>query len=214
MRAIRPTVRTAAVATGVIAAFAVSTGAALAMDQSPAPAESAAVSPRPDRVRVTMPDGRVATLTEGGAGGPRADLAMPNGNPLGSLDAKHPSALNDGWTYKLVQDGRTAKFVVIDGRGGGCSWVYDFGGRLIEKYSVDRGRRGHGGDGERAGGVRASAYEAGANSPTTPLGSVRAGVEEQPQEHAVSAPLVAAGGGLAAAGAAGLGFAVLRRRTG
>ncbi|MBC9714410.1 hypothetical protein H9Y04_17770 [Streptomyces sp. TRM66268-LWL] len=214
MRVIRRTVRTAAVTTGVIAAFAVPVTAAVAApgaaghDAAQASAGSgsgsvsvaASASSTKGHVRVTMPDGRVATLAQGGAQGPRAEIAMPNGTFLGRLDAQHPSALNDGWTYKLVRDGRTDKFVVIDGRGGGCSWVYDFRGRLVEKYSVDR-----------TASTQASTYKTKTNA-ATPLGSVQAGMEQDARP--VSAPLVAAGGGIAAAGAAGLGFAVLRGRGG
>ncbi|MFD4135765.1 hypothetical protein [Streptomyces goshikiensis] len=80
-------------------------------------------------VRVAMPDGRIAKLVTGaGAGGERAVISLPNGEVLGAIDLRHPSVLNDGWTYKLVRDGERVRFVVIDGRGGvGNSWVYDFG---------------------------------------------------------------------------------------
>ncbi|MFC9812295.1 hypothetical protein ACFVJM_09545 [Streptomyces virginiae] len=87
-------------------------------------------------VRVAMPDGRIAKLVDGPRG-KRVVISMPNGNVLGVIDLKRPSTQNDGWTYKLVRDGKRVKFVVIDGKGGGNSWVYDFGGRLIEKYTVD-----------------------------------------------------------------------------
>ncbi|MEV3989968.1 hypothetical protein AB0J57_13795 [Streptomyces sp. NPDC049837] len=92
-------------------------------------------------VRVHMPDGRIAALGES-KHGPRADISMPNGNRLGTLTLKHPSALNDGWTYKIVNGGKgfkgRYKFVVIDGRHGGSSWVYSFQGQLIERYSVQK----------------------------------------------------------------------------
>ncbi|MFJ6778685.1 hypothetical protein [Streptomyces yangpuensis] len=87
-------------------------------------------------VRVGMPDGRIAKLVNGPRG-KYAVISMPNGHVLGTIDLKRPATQNDGWTYKLVRDGKRVKFVVIDGRGGGSSWVYDFGGRLIEKYTVD-----------------------------------------------------------------------------
>ncbi|MFD9413161.1 hypothetical protein ACFWC9_00310 [Streptomyces goshikiensis] len=78
-------------------------------------------------VRVAMPDGRIAKLVTG-AGGERAVISLPNGEVLGAIDLRHPSVLNDGWTYKLVRDGERVRLVVIDGRGGGGnSWVYDFG---------------------------------------------------------------------------------------
>ncbi|MEU6896707.1 hypothetical protein [Streptomyces virginiae] len=87
-------------------------------------------------VRVAVPDGRIAKLADGPRG-KRVVISMPNGNVLGVIDLKRPSTQNDGWTYKLVHDGKRVKFFVIDGKGGGNSWVYDFDGRLIEKYTVD-----------------------------------------------------------------------------
>ncbi|MFH8637985.1 hypothetical protein [Streptomyces goshikiensis] len=98
-----------------------------------------AVAPAP--VRVVMPDGRIAKLAADGAGegagGERAVISLPDGEVLGAIDLRHPSAVHDGWTYKLVRDGERVKFVVIDGRGGGSSWVYDFGsGKLVEAYGV------------------------------------------------------------------------------
>ncbi|MBZ9597080.1 hypothetical protein K7B06_18655 [Streptomyces erythrochromogenes] len=87
-------------------------------------------------VRVGMPDGRIAKLVDGPRG-TYAVISMPNGHVLGTIDLKRPSTQNDGWTYRLLRDGKRVKFVVIDGKGGGNSWVYDFDGRLIEKYTVD-----------------------------------------------------------------------------
>ncbi|AYV28905.1 hypothetical protein HET69_28975 [Streptomyces sp. CJ_13] len=87
-------------------------------------------------VRVVMPDGRIAKLV-GGAGGERAVISLPNGEVLGAIDLRHPSAVHDGWTYELVRDGERVKFVVIDGRGGGSGWVYDFGsGKPVEAYGA------------------------------------------------------------------------------
>ncbi|MFE1831562.1 hypothetical protein [Streptomyces yangpuensis] len=94
-------------------------------------------------VRVGMPDGRIAKLVDGPRG-KYAVISMPNGNVLGTIDLKRPTTQNDGWTYKFVRDGKRVKFVVIDGKGGGNSWVYDFGGRLIEKYTVDAPKPGKG----------------------------------------------------------------------
>ncbi|WP_030647906.1 MULTISPECIES: hypothetical protein [Streptomyces] len=111
----------------------------------PAPKPKPQPKPQPDvrkhgkaesSVRVAMPDGRIAKLVDGPRG-KRVVISMPNGNVLGVIDLKRPSTQNDGWTYRIVQDGKRVKFVVIDGKGGGNSRVYDFGGRLIEKYTVD-----------------------------------------------------------------------------
>ncbi|WP_405544264.1 hypothetical protein OG590_17835 [Streptomyces goshikiensis] len=72
---------------------------------------------------------------------------------LGAIDLRHPSAVHDGWTYKLVRDGERVKFAVIDGRGGGSSWVYDFGsGKLVETYGVGAGAGARAGAG--SGGLR------------------------------------------------------------
>ncbi|WP_314242806.1 hypothetical protein [Streptomyces sp. DSM 40907] len=119
-------------------------------------------------VRITMPDGRIAELVDG-SNGKRVEISTPKGRALATIDLRRPGVHHDGWTYKLVQDGKRVKFVVIDGKGGGNSWVYDFHGRLIEKCTVDPAWSG------------------------TP----------RP---------VASGGGMAAAGAAGPGFAVLSGR--
>ncbi|MFE6907066.1 hypothetical protein [Streptomyces erythrochromogenes] len=95
--------------------------------------------PKPEvesSVRVAMPDGRIAKLVDGPRG-KYVVVSAPNGHVVGTLDLKRPSVQNDGWTYELVRDGKRVKFVVIDGKGGGNSWVYDFDGRLIERYAVD-----------------------------------------------------------------------------
>ncbi|MGW3322709.1 hypothetical protein [Streptomyces virginiae] len=87
-------------------------------------------------VRITMPDGRIAKLVDS-RNGKHVELSTSKGHPLATIDLRRPSVQHDGWTYKLVRDGKHVKFVVIDGKGGGNSWVYDFDGRLIEKYTVD-----------------------------------------------------------------------------
>ncbi|MFF2197178.1 hypothetical protein [Streptomyces sp. NPDC058157] len=140
-------------------------------------------------VRITMPDGRIAKLVDRGPKDKRVEISMPNGNVLGTIDLKDPSVVNDGWTYKLVRDGDRVKFVVIDGKGGGDSWVYDFAtGKLIERYEAEKRGR------------------------IVPKGGVKAGAEGAPTPKADTPVLLAAGGGMAAIGAAGLGFAVLRDR--
>ncbi|WP_405491289.1 hypothetical protein [Streptomyces sp. NBC_00096] len=176
------------------------------------------VEKRENSVQVAMPDGRNARLIDG-PNGKRAEISMPNGNLLGTIDLKHPSAVNDGWTYKLVQDGKRVKFVVIDGRSGGNSWVYDFGsGKLIEKYEVSEDVKK---DAKKD--VQKDAKKDDAKpvvktgERVVPKGGVKAGAEGMATVSAQAgadgqAPLLlAAGGGMAAAGAAGLGFAMLRR---
>ncbi|WP_445269086.1 hypothetical protein [Streptomyces sp. DSM 41634] len=149
-------------------------------------------------VRVTMPDGRIAKLVDGPKG-KRVEISTPNGRALGTIDLKRPGTQHDGWTYKLVQDGKRVKFVVIDGKGGGNSWVYDFSGRLIEKYTVDPVKK----DAQK---------DVKPDVKVVPKGGVRAGAEGVAPPEDGAPVLVAAGGSMASAGAAGLGFALLRRR--
>ncbi|MER7762792.1 hypothetical protein [Streptomyces sp. NPDC097619] len=177
--------------------------------------------------RVALPDGRIAKLFTGGAGGPRVEISMPNGSFLGAVDLKNPSTVDDGWTYKLVRDGKRTKFVVIDGKRGGDSWVYDFRGRLIEKYTVEKStgdratgkattaeKHGKAGTAGEAGMARKDGKAAVADH-VLPKGGVEAGAGGVEDGGGSEGPvLLAAGGGLAAAGAAGLGFALLRRRPG
>ncbi|MCX5388131.1 hypothetical protein [Streptomyces sp. NBC_00083] len=156
-------------------------------------------------VKMTMPDGRIAKLIKTG-NGPRVEISMPNGSFLGAIDLKNPSALNDGWTYKVVNAGKGVyKFVVIDGRNGGNSWVYDFSGKLIEKYTVQK-------DGKKTQPHHDPRTVDRTASGVVPKGGVKAGAEGVSSGSSDPAPMLAAGGGLAAAGAAGLGFAMLRRR--
>jgi hypothetical protein len=150
-------------------------------------------------VKITMPDGRIAKLIKT-TDGPRVEISMPNGNFLGAIDLKDPSALNDGWTYKIVNAGKGVyKFVVIDGKNGGNSWVFDFNGKLIEKYTVQKDGKKQQQPVKTAAGV-------------VPKGGVKAGAEGVSGASSDQTPMIAAGGGIAAAGAAGLGFAMLRRR--
>ncbi|MER5773064.1 hypothetical protein ABT144_01965 [Streptomyces sp. NPDC002039] len=116
------------------------------IEDAPKPQPQPKPQPKPEVVqesaaRIVMPDGNVAEAVYG-AHGDRVDLSTANGHRLGTIDLKDPNALNDGWMYKLVRDGRhVLKFVVIDVRSGGNSWVYDFdSGRLIERYTVATGK--------------------------------------------------------------------------
>ncbi|MBT2541806.1 hypothetical protein J7E99_14110 [Streptomyces sp. ISL-44] len=179
--------------------------------QQPKPVEKPKPQVKPEvkkesSVRITMPDGRIAKLVDG-PNGKRVDIATRNGNSLGTIDLKHPSTQNDGWTYKLVQDGKRVKFVVIDGKGGGNSWVYDFDGKLIEQYTVQKDAKND---------VKKDAKKDEAKpavGKVVPKGGVKAGAEGVTPPNGDTPKLLAAGGGMAAAGAAGLGFAMLRRRS-
>ncbi|MFE2478234.1 hypothetical protein [Streptomyces sp. NPDC059389] len=154
-------------------------------------------------VRITMPDGRIAKLVDG-PNGKRVEISVPNGNRLGTIDLKHPSAQNDGWTYRIVQDGKRVKFVVIDGKGGGNSWVYGFDGKLIEKYVAEHSKP-----------AKPAVERADRVERVVPKGGVKAGAEgvgtAAGSSKGDTPMLVAAGGGMAAVGAAGLGFALLKR---
>ncbi|MEU9102216.1 hypothetical protein [Streptomyces sp. NPDC048361] len=165
--------------------------------------------------KITMPDGRIAKLIKTG-NGPRVEISMPNGNFLGAIDLRNPSALNDGWTYKIVDAGKGGyKFVVIDGRNGGNSWVYDFSGTLIEKYTVEKDEKKDQKREHKKDGRKQPSRDIVVDRTTTgvvPKGGVKAGAEGVQDGSSAPAPMLAAGGGLAAAGAAGLGFAMLRRR--
>ncbi|MFD7033361.1 hypothetical protein ACFWAR_35570 [Streptomyces sp. NPDC059917] len=155
-------------------------------------------------VRITMPDGRIAKLIDG-PNGKRVELFTANGNFLGSIDLKNPGEVNDGWTYKLVRDGHRVKFVVIDGKHGGSSWVYDFGGKLIEKYTAEQKQ-------EKQQKPQKHDKPQVASDRVVPKGGVKAGAEGVTSQADAGGPaLVAAGGGMAAIGAAGLGFAMFRR---
>ncbi|MCX4800205.1 hypothetical protein OG594_00680 [Streptomyces sp. NBC_01214] len=87
-------------------------------------------------VRIAMPDGRIAELVDG-PHGKRVEISTPKGRALATVDLRRPSVHRDDWTYRVVQDSERVKFLVIDGKGGGNGWVYDFNGRLIAKYTVD-----------------------------------------------------------------------------
>ncbi|MFF4318330.1 hypothetical protein [Streptomyces sp. NPDC001568] len=193
------------------------------------PVQKPVVKPKPDvknetRVRVTLPDGRIAKLVDGhghayGPQGKRVELFTPHGRPLGTIDLKHPTALHDGWTYKLVQDGKRLKFVAIDGRSGGNSWVYDFTtGKLIETYTVEKAKpsTAPAPTPTTAPPVKPAGTTPAGTTPSeriAPKGGVQAGAEGVAHKGDTPA-LVAAGGGMAAVGAAGLGFAMLRRGRG
>lgn len=160
----------------------------------PKPTPKPKPAPHQANARITMPDGNVAKLYKKG---PRVEF------PFGSLSAQKPTAHHHGWTYEIVPQGRGAyRFVVVDTpQKGGNSWVYDFDGRLVASYQ-----------GEKA--APQPKKETGTvvvPRGTVPKGAVKAGAENV-AEGSHQAALIGAGGGMAALGAAGLGFAVYQRR--
>ncbi|MFE5944350.1 hypothetical protein [Streptomyces sp. NPDC056480] len=85
--------------------------------------------------KVTLPDGNVARLFKSRTW-PRVELTQKNGRSLGTLDLKHPTAAHHSWTYRLVDaGGHHYELAALDTpRQGAGSRVYDFQGRLVEKY--------------------------------------------------------------------------------
>ncbi|MGW0737162.1 hypothetical protein [Streptomyces sp. NPDC002851] len=175
MRAIRRTIRTAAVVTGAVAALGLPAQAAFAEAAGEATGE-------------------------------------PSGTASASPSAGERSGLREFVGTTRLADGSVAKvYGVGEGRFEAeiSSWAYDVQGKLIEKFTVRK-------DGSRTSPASAKGKKVAVANPTTPTGGVRAGAEgagaTTPEPQVGSAPMVAAGGGIAALGAAGLGFALLRRR--
>ncbi|MFI8765341.1 hypothetical protein ACIGN6_10515 [Streptomyces sp. NPDC053792] len=109
----------------------------------PAPKSVPKPAPRPAphqaSAKVTLPDGNTARFFPGKTW-PRVEITRSNGHAVASLDLKHPTAAHHGWTYKLVDAGKHHyKLAAIDTpKQGADSWVYDFQGRLIEKYVAQK----------------------------------------------------------------------------
>ncbi|MFI9748376.1 hypothetical protein [Streptomyces sp. NPDC052494] len=111
----------------------------------PTPAPKPAPHKKPVQqayAKVTLPDGNTARFfkSKGENTWPRVEIARPNGHAVGTLDLKHPTAAHHGWTYKLVDTGKHRyKLAAIDTpKQGANSWVYDFQGKLIEKYTAQK----------------------------------------------------------------------------
>lgn len=220
MRATR-SLRTAAIAAGVIAALAVPAGAAFADTPTPAASpssdtqdkggkpetkkEPAKDSAKPEPKPEPKPDkgkGKVAGINVGGstmaelshtaADGPRAVLRVgPEDAAAGftaghvqfTLTKKSPRFENNGQKFEIVK-ARSAKpqlKVTLEGK----AKFYDF-------QAVGKGT------GDKPG------------KPTPPKGGVKAGAEGV-EASSGDSPVIAGSAGLAAIGAAGLGFAMVRR---
>ncbi|KQX09433.1 hypothetical protein ASC82_26280 [Streptomyces sp. Root431] len=111
----------------------------------PAPAPKPAPHKKPVQqayAKVTLPDGNTARFfkSKGENTWPRVEIARTDGRAVGTLDLKHPTAAHHGWTYKLVDTGKHRyKLAAIDTpKQGANSWVYDFQGKLIEKYTAQK----------------------------------------------------------------------------
>ncbi|MFJ3904380.1 hypothetical protein [Streptomyces sp. NPDC090025] len=177
---------------------------------TPKPKPKPTTKPKPAghqaHAKITMPDGRIAKFYQG-KNGPSVEFFMPNGNYLGKIDLKNLSTVNDGWTYKIVPQGKGVyRFVVIDTpKQGGNSWVYDFNGKLLKTYKAEK--TVHGKEGTKSKVVVPRG--------TVPKGAVKAGAEGVADVSGGhdEAALIGVGGGMAALGAAGLGFALYHRRS-
>lgn len=117
-------------------------------DPTPAPQPKPTPKPVPHQkkntvrqadAKVTLPDGNVARLFKSKSW-PRVELTQKNGRSIGSLDLRHPTAAHHGWTYRIVEAGKHHyELAAIDTpRQGANSWVYDFQGRLVEKYVAQK----------------------------------------------------------------------------
>ncbi|MEU3748092.1 MULTISPECIES: hypothetical protein [Streptomyces] len=105
----------------------------------PAPKPVPKPAPRQASAKVTLPDGNIARFHPG-KDRPRVEITRSNGHAVGTLDLKHSASGHHGWTYKLVDAGKHRyKLAAIDTpKQGASSWVYDFQGRLIEKYTAQK----------------------------------------------------------------------------
>ncbi|WP_329280408.1 hypothetical protein [Streptomyces sp. NBC_00691] len=101
----------------------------------PTPTPEPTPAPEQASARVTLPDGNTARFYKS-ATWPRVEISRPNGRAVASLDLRHPTAGHHGWTYRLVDaGGHHYKLAAVDTpKQGAGSSVYDFWGRLVEKY--------------------------------------------------------------------------------
>ncbi|MGW7412034.1 hypothetical protein [Streptomyces sp. NPDC054863] len=223
----RSTFRTAAVATGVTVAFALPMGAAFADDGAPTPKDDTVSTPdkgdrnkgdedgqkdktpQPSFVRsVKLVDGSTAKIYKTGENSYKA-VVTANGAEVGTLVS------TDGKPAKGELNGM---FVVLNPDGNVVSWI----------SPVDKPKPRPKPTPQPHKDTHTHANHPHTNHPhkqippvqpapdqhkVLPKGGVKAGAENvSATSGAPDATLLAAGGGLAAAGAAGLGFAVLRRR--
>ena len=112
---------------------------------APKPVPQPVPKPTPQAyAKITLPDGNTARFFKSKGQNqntwPRVEISRPNGHAVGTLDLKHPTAAHHGWTYKLVDTGKHRyELAAIDTpKQGANSWVYDFQGKLIEKYTAQK----------------------------------------------------------------------------
>ncbi|CAM5466108.1 hypothetical protein [Streptomyces narbonensis] len=113
------------------------------LDSTPTPKPDRKPTPEPAphqaSAKVTLPDGNIARFFPGKTW-PRVEITRSNGHAVGTLDLKHSASGHHGWTYKLVDAGKHRyELAAIDTpKQGANSWVYDFQGKLIEKYTAQK----------------------------------------------------------------------------
>ncbi|MEU3690972.1 hypothetical protein [Streptomyces narbonensis] len=105
----------------------------------PAPKPVPKPAPHQASAKVTLPDGNIARFFPG-KNWPRVEITRSNGHAVSTLDLKHSASGHRGWTYKLVDAGKHRyELAAIDTpKQGANSWVYDFQGKLIEKYTAQK----------------------------------------------------------------------------
>ncbi|MEV6950939.1 hypothetical protein [Streptomyces sp. NPDC051183] len=164
--------------------------------------DAAKPKPKPEGTKVSgvyVGGGTMADLTNTAADGPKAVLKVgpkdaANGTKAGTVQAtltkKNPRAENNGQKFEIVKADSAKPQLKVTLEGEGTKY-YDF-------PAADKGTTG--------------TRPAQPTKPVTPKGGVKAGAEGVETPGSGDGTLLVAGGaGLAAAGAAGLGFAMLRR---
>ncbi|MEV4743954.1 hypothetical protein [Streptomyces sp. NPDC049555] len=138
--------------------------------------------------------------------GPKAGFKDHDGEQFGGwLDRKHPQ---QGSSFKIIDASTSHPKLWVKLQGGGMpASTYDF---PALPAGCDTGTAGTATGAKANGGSAGTVSAAGAQTKVTPQGGVAAGAEGVGQGDDTA--LLAGGGALAAAGAAGLGFAVLYRR--
>ncbi|MER5564063.1 hypothetical protein ABT071_36375 [Streptomyces sp. NPDC002506] len=195
----RALVRAVAVSAAVSGALLAPAAAAFADSPAPAPSQSASSTPsgskkdeskkndkEQDAQEFKLSNNAVAHVYTLPAGGYMAWITM-NGQRIANLSADKPTATVKGYQYELNQANGFVGVLHPDG------W-----------HSEQDKPKPHTGDKKKDGRQRG-------DKSVMPKGGVKAGAEGVQEQNPA---LLVGGGGMAAAGAAGLGFAMLRRGRG
>ncbi|MFC5721063.1 hypothetical protein ACFP1Z_12880 [Streptomyces gamaensis] len=212
MRVTRRTLRAAVVA-GLVAGVALPASSAFASTAAPSSSASQTPAPskspdgegkqdkEPDSQEYKLSNGAVAHVYKLPKGGYMAWITM-NGQRIANLSAGQPTATVKGYKYELNQANGFVGVVHPDG------WhseqdesQQEYDKKHHKKDDKQDNRQGSGTGGSHHGQV--------------PKGGVKAGAEGVSSSDGPDTGMLAAGGGMATAAAAGLGFAMKRRgRTG